>query len=92
MKLNEYRMFLHLRPVTDDEHIANSITFGDSITTSDLQLVAYTLIDQGLPIQNIAPSKYHDNWKAHSIEIGVDTTVFDRPIFGLSDVRALSQK
>ena len=72
--LGEYGYYLHERPVDDSnaDYKSNSIFFGDKIKSEDIQIIAYLLIKNGVAISQIKPSRYHDGWKANSIEIGTD--------------------
>lgn len=87
--LRGFGYYVHERPAelafTDFE--SNAIFYGDSVSNQDIQLIAYALVNSGLKIQQIAPSKYHDTWKAHSVEIGSDTTVLNQPVVTLSTIR-----
>jgi len=49
---------------------SNAIYYGEDVAVEDIQLVAYTLISTGLPIQAILPTAFE--WKSNAIEIGTD--------------------
>tara|TARA_Y100001949_G_scaffold165307_1_gene160920 strand:- start:777 stop:1502 length:726 start_codon:yes stop_codon:yes gene_type:complete len=84
--------YIHEREVSPEylNYQSNAIFYGDSVSLTDLQIVSYTLLEEGLPIKIIKPSKFHDSWKAHSIEIGTDTTAFNTPTITLRQVQSLS--
>ncbi|WP_421873596.1 hypothetical protein [Marinoscillum sp.] len=84
--------YIHEREVAAEylDYQSNAIFYGDSVDLKDLQIVSYVLINNGLPIKEITPSKFHDSWKAHAIEIGTDTTMLNQPSITLDQVRALS--
>lgn len=88
-KLRDLGYYIHERPAEGDlDHFgSNAIFYGDAITREDLAIIAYFLIDSGVDLQNISLSKFHDTWKAHSVEIGTDTTVLNQPNLTLSDLR-----
>lgn len=70
-----------------DGAASNTIFYGDSISSSDIEIIAFKLISAGLDLKAIVPSKYHDTWKAHSLEIGYDTMYTDSKSLTLSDIR-----
>lgn len=70
-----------------DGSASNTIFYGDSISSSDIEIIAFKLISAGLDLKAIVPSKYHDTWKAHSLEIGYDTLYGDSKSLTLSDIR-----
>lgn len=89
--LGKLRYYIHEREV-DQEYLnyqSNAIFYGDSVSLDDVQIVSYTLITHGLPVKLIKPSKFHDSWKAHSIEIGTDTTVLQHPTITLEELKNL---
>jgi len=87
--LEKLGFYIHERPV-DEEYAdfqSNAIYIGDSVSTEDVQIVGYTLLQHGLPIKVITSSKFADSWKSHSIEIGTDTTLVDLPTLTLENIR-----
>lgn len=86
--LRDLGFYIHERPVDKGmtQYESNSIFYGDSIRNEDLLIVAYTLIQQGLPIKNIEPSLYHDGWKYNAIEIGADSTVLEKGVLTLDEL------
>lgn len=90
--LSSLGFYIHEREVAKEyaNYQSNAIFFGDSISLADLQIVSYTLLQEGLPIKIIKPSKFHDSWKAHSIEIGTDTTAFDKPTITYKEIQSLT--
>ena len=87
--LKEFGFYLHERPAEQiyANFDSNAIFYGDSVSYSDIQLIAYVLINAGMDLKQIALSKYHDTWKAHSVEIGTDTTVVNAPNIDLDFIR-----
>jgi hypothetical protein len=90
--LSEYGFYLHERSVENDnaEYQSNSIFYGDNIKTEDIQVIAYLLIKNGVPIKQIIPSKFHDGWKANSVEIGADINIDQQPVLTLGQVQSFS--
>lgn len=88
-KLRQLGFYIHERPADRifDEFASNAIYYGDSVRKRDIILIAHHLIKRGMKIQNISLSKFHDTWKAHSIEIGTDTTAFGQAHITLADLR-----
>lgn len=87
-RLRQYGYYIHERKTEGlDGYESNAINYGDSVDFVDLQLIAYTLIAQGLDIKSIAPSRYHADWKSFAIEIGTDTSVVQNPSISLSELR-----
>ncbi|MFY0689612.1 MAG: hypothetical protein JXQ90_20745 [Cyclobacteriaceae bacterium] len=87
--LGKYKFYLHERPVDSltKPTPSNSIYFGDSVDTKDIQIIAYTLLQNGFPLKQITPSQFHDSWKASSVEIGADTSMGGQIDLTLSQVR-----
>jgi hypothetical protein len=71
--LADFGFYLHERPVDEDakQDNSNALFYGDSVSSQDIKLIAYILMQNGLPICDIQPSKFHDSWKSKSVEIGV---------------------
>lgn len=88
-KLQELRYYIHERDANDATYNkpSNAIFYGNNIKSEDVQIVAYTLLENGVPIKTIRPSKFASDWKANSIEIGTDTTLFDSRNLSLAEVR-----
>ncbi len=87
--LSKLGYYIHEREVDPEyaNYQSNAIFYGDSVLLRDVQVVAYTLLKEGLPIKIIKPSKFHDSWKAHSIEIGTDTTAIHLTTISLEQVQ-----
>ncbi|MFZ9045256.1 MAG: hypothetical protein ACO2ZZ_05280 [Cyclobacteriaceae bacterium] len=90
--LSNYGFYLHERAVDNDnaEYRSNSIFYGDNIKSEDIQLIAYLLLQNNVAIKQIVPSKFHDGWKANSIEIGADVNIVDQPALTLVEVQSFS--
>lgn len=88
-KLRDLGFYIHERPAENDfeEYASNAIFYGDSVKQKDLLLIAYQLMQNGIKLQSMTLSKYHDAWKAHSVEIGTDTTALKDIPFTLGTLR-----
>lgn len=89
--LQKLGYYIHERPVDPsyEKFQSNAIYYGDSVGLMDVQMVAYTLLKQGLPLKVITKSRFGDNWKARSIEVGADSTVLSNRTLTLEDIQAL---
>ena len=90
--LRALKLYIHDRPTDQDliDYESNSIYYGDSVSTTDIQLIAYSLLQNGFELKQIVPSKFHDSWKARSVEIGADSLVINRRSLSLDDIRSFS--
>lgn len=88
-KLRNLGFYIHERPAEDDfnEYASNAIFYGDAVKKEDLVMIAYSLMKNGVKLQSITLSKFHDAWKAHSIEIGTDTTALNEQPITLAKLR-----
>lgn len=88
-QLRNLGFYIHERPPEDDfdDYASNAIFYGDSVKREDLIKIAYYLMENGLELQSMTLSKYHDAWKAHSVEIGTDTTALKDKPFTLRTLR-----
>lgn len=70
--LRKLRYYLHEKPATETEGLgSNVIYYGDQVKPEDIQIVAYTLLENGIPLKSIERSKF--DWKSNAIEIGTDS-------------------
>lgn len=88
-ELEKLGYYIHERPVDPkfEKYQSNAIFFGDSVAQKDIQIVAFTLLKEGLPIKVIKPSKFGDSWKSKSIEIGTDTTLISLPTLNFEAIQ-----
>ncbi len=88
--LRALNLYIHEREV--DEALAtyetNSLYYGDSVETSDIQLIAYTLLINGIRLKQIVPSAFHSDWKSRSVEVGADTALIDAPVLTLENIQS----
>lgn len=88
-ELEKLGFHIHERPVNPEHesYQSNSIAYGNQVALRDIQLVAATLLKNGIPLKVIKPSKFGDDWKANSIEIGTDPALINQPNLTLSDIQ-----
>lgn len=88
-KLRDLGFYIHERPADNgfEQYASNAIFYGDSINREDLILIAYNLMQNGIKLQSLTLSKFHDAWKAHSVEIGTDTTSLNKKPFTAAALR-----
>lgn len=91
--LSDLGFYLHQRPteVNQLEEATNSLFYGDNVPLRDIQLVAYELIKRGAKIRQIKMSRFHDDWKANSIEIGADASAEKLSVLSLEDIQNFSK-
>ncbi len=90
-KLRGLKYYIHERNVNDSilsKMPSNALFYGDNIKDEDIKIVAYTLMENGIPIKSIEPSEYGRDWKKNSIEIGSDSSLLDAKALTLGQVRA----
>lgn len=87
--LRRLGFYIHERPVKKQlqEFHTNTIYYGDSVRREDVMVVAYQLKMAGFKLQAIEHSRFGDNWKSHSIELGTDTTMLTVPELSLDTIR-----
>lgn len=91
--LSDLGFYLHERPtdVNQLEKATNSLFYGDNVPLADIQLVAYELVKRGAKIRQIKMSRFHDDWKSNSIEIGAESSAENLPILRLEDIQAFKK-
>lgn len=83
--------YLHEREAEDNIGLeSNSLYYGSDVDVKDIQLVAYQLLQSGIPLKSITRSQY--DWKYNSLEIGADSLVQNRPVLELSDIIAFTKE
>lgn len=87
--LSDLGFYLHERPTDVDQldEPTNALFYGDNVPLKDIQLVAYELIKRGATIRQIKMSRFHDDWKANSIEIGAELSAKDLPVLSIEDIK-----
>ncbi len=87
--LKSLGFYIHERPTKKElkSFYTNTIYYGDSIRREDVLVVAYQLKIAGFRLQAIEHSRFGDNWKSHSIELGTDTTMLTKPELTLDTIK-----
>ena len=77
-KLEEMGYYIHQKPATETAGLgSNIIYYGDDVPLEDIQIVALTLLKEGIPLKSIQHTKFE--WKSSAIEIGTDINLIDVP-------------
>lgn len=92
--LVDYGFYLHERPVSDKDEfknvMSNVIYYGQDFPESDLKLITYLLIKNGIEIKEVRRFKDFDGWKHEAIEIGASKYLVDDPVLTSEQIRAIS--
>lgn len=90
--LRQLGFYIHERPTSEDYQgfPTNALYYGNEVHIADLKMVAYTLLRKGVELRLIEPSKFSNDWKTRSIEIGAEDSKVDFPLISLGDIRQLS--
>lgn len=68
---------------------SNVIYYGNDVNQEDIQLVAYSLLESGLPIKAILPTQF--SWKSNSLEIGTDTLLVENSTLSQTDIQRFTK-
>ncbi|MEM6734914.1 MAG: hypothetical protein AAF620_02475 [Bacteroidota bacterium] len=75
-KLEEMGYYIHQKePLETNGLGSNIIYYGDNVPLEDIQIVALTLLEEGIPIKSIKHTKFE--WKSNAIEIGTDALLIN---------------
>ncbi|WP_420576313.1 hypothetical protein [Ekhidna sp.] len=70
--------YIHEKEATETEGLGSNVMYyGENVAIEDIQIVAYTLLENGIPLKSIKPSSY--SWKANAIEIGTNPDILEAP-------------
>ena len=85
-KLAKMSYYIHEKEATETAGLgSNVIHYGDDVPLEDIQIIAFTLLEEGIPIKSIKHTKY--SWKAKAVEIGTDTTLINKPNLSVREIR-----
>ena len=87
MTLTQLGFKVHNKYTNNSKEVANVLRFGEDVLLEDIQIVAYVLLSQGIPLRQIVPSSYHSDWKPYAIEIGVDALIEKFPVLTFKKIR-----
>ena len=86
--LKDLRYYLHEKPATETKGLGSNVMYyGDEVNKEDIQVVAFTLLENGIPLKSIERSKY--DWKSNSIEIGTDSLLIGQKNLTENDISDL---
>lgn len=75
--LKELGYYIHEKEATETLGLgSNVIYYGEDVNIKDIQIVALSLLEKGIPLKSIQRSRY--DWKSNSIEIGTDPNLIDK--------------
>ncbi|MEM7298703.1 MAG: hypothetical protein AAF391_10615 [Bacteroidota bacterium] len=82
--------YLHEKEPEDSEDLeSNVLYYGKDVDVRDVQLVAYTLLKNGVPLRSIKQSQF--DWKSSALEIGTDSLLQENPLLTVSSIRSFER-
>lgn len=88
--LKELGYYIHEKEANETAGLgSNVLYYGNDVKIEDIRIVALTLIEKGLPIKSIVPTRF--DWKSNSIEIGTDTNMLDATNLTASQIANFSK-
>ncbi|WP_436517935.1 hypothetical protein [Ekhidna sp. To15] len=88
--LKELGYYIHEKEANETAGLgSNVLYYGDDVKIEDIQIVAYTLLEKGLPIKAIIPTQF--SWKSNSIEIGTDTLLLNNANLSRAEIQNFSK-
>ncbi|MEQ9466124.1 MAG: hypothetical protein RLN88_01860 [Ekhidna sp.] len=89
-KLKSLKYYIHEKQATETRGLgSNMIYYGENVAVEDIQIVAFTLLKNGIPLKSIQPSSYE--WKSNAIEIGTDSDLIGAKNLTEEDIRNFSK-
>ncbi len=86
--LKNLRYYLHEKPATETKGLGSNVMYyGDEVNKEDIQVVAFILLENGIPLKSIERSKY--DWKSNAIEIGTDSLLIGQKNLTKNDISDL---
>lgn len=74
--LRDLGYYIHEKEATETAGLgSNVLYYGSEVAVEDIQIVAYTLLEVGLPLKSIQPTQF--KWKSTSLEVGTDTLLLN---------------
>ena len=85
-KLRELSYYIHEKEAVETAGLgSNIIYYGDDVPLEDIQIIAFTLLEEGIPLKSIEHTKF--SWKARAIEIGTDTTLLNSSNISIAEIQ-----
>lgn len=82
--------YIHEKEATETAGLgSNVIYYGEDVNLKDIQIVALTLLEKGIPLKSIQRSRY--DWKSNSIEIGTDPLLSDKSAITLDYIYSFAK-
>lgn len=89
--LSDLGYYIHEKEATETAGLGSNILYyGEEVNVEDIQIVALTLLNKGIPIKSIEKSQF--DWKSNSIEIGTDTLLLNSSNLSNQDVIGFSKE
>lgn len=71
--------YIHEKEVAETAGLgSNVLYYGSDVSTEDIRIIAYTLVENGIQLKSIAPTQY--GWKSTSVEVGTNPELVDSSI------------
>ena len=85
-RLKDLGYYIHEKEATETVGLgSNVLYYGEDVNVEDIQIVAYILLEGGLPLKSIEPTQY--SWKSNAIEIGTDTLLLNKAAISGDDIK-----
>ena len=90
-KLEEMGYYMHQKPATETAGLGSNIMYyGDDVPLEDIQVVALTLLKEGIPLKSIQHTKFE--WKSSAIEIGTDIDLIDETDITIQEIQEFDKQ
>ena len=74
--LKELGYYIHEKEANETAGLgSNVLYYGNDVKIEDIKIVALTLLEKGIPLKSLEPTRF--DWKSNSIEIGTDPDLVD---------------
>ncbi|MEO9872829.1 hypothetical protein [Ekhidna sp.] len=84
--LKDQGYYIHEKEATETMGLGSNILYyGDDVNIEDIQLIAYILLEENLPLKAIEPTQF--GWKSTSVEIGTDTLMLEEQTLSIDDIK-----
>lgn len=88
--LKELGYYIHEKEANETAGLgSNVLYYGYNVNIEDIKIVALTLLEKGLPLKSLEPTRF--DWKSNSIEIGTDPDLVDSGNLSTSQVSGFTK-
>lgn len=88
--LKELGYYIHEKEAKETAGLgSNVLYYGRDVPVEDIRIIAYTLLESGVPLKSIRPTRF--NWKSASVEIGTDPDIANAASLMKNDVLTFSK-